>query len=154
MNDLSLATAQAPVASLAMPPARGILAAAETILPHLERGQNIDSSLLRGAMETAFGGSDAAGLWDWKTAYEACEVATVLFLRKYGQALFRRAATPEERLAALAKIAGLMPSHTRRSEKSQTLQQFSSPRLWALPQSPPPRSGPPMWCWNPRPGPD
>ncbi len=127
MNDLSIATAQAPVASLAMPPARGILAAAEAMLPHLEGGQRIDSSMLRCVMETAFGGSDAAGIWDWKAAYEACEVVTVLFLRKYGQALFRRAATPEARLAALAKIAGLMPSHTRRSEESQSLQQFSTP---------------------------
>ena len=27
------------------------------------------------------------GAWDWKTAYDACEVATVLFLRKFGPAM-------------------------------------------------------------------
>ena len=123
MNDLSLMTvAQAPVTS-----ATGILAAAQTLLIMLERGQRVDSSLLRGAMETAFGVSDTSGAWDWKAGYEACEVATVLFLRKYGRALFRKSDTPAARIASLAKIAGLLPSHTRRSEESEALQQFSTP---------------------------
>jgi predicted RNA methylase len=123
MNDLSPATfAQAPVA-----PASAILAAAGLLLPLLERGQRVDAVLLRTAVETAFGASDASGLWDWKTAYEACEAATVLFLRKYGRAIFRQADTPTVRLAALSKITGLLPSHTRRSEEGQALQQFSTP---------------------------
>ncbi|SDX52393.1 C-terminal domain on Strawberry notch homologue [Paracoccus sanguinis] len=78
-------------------------------------------------MEQAFGESDASGVWDWKTAYDACEAATVLFLRKYGKPLFRKAASPAARLAALTKIAGLLPTHTRRSEEAQALQQFSTP---------------------------
>ena len=123
MNDLSPATlAQAPVA-----PASVILAAAETLLPLLERGQRVNAAMLRAAMETAFGASDASGLWNWKTAYDACEAATVLFLRKYGRAMFCQADTPVARLAALSKIAGLLPSHTRRSEESWALQQFSTP---------------------------
>lgn len=123
MNDLSPATlAQAPVA-----PASVILAAADTLLPLLERGHRVDAATLRTAMETAFGASDASGLWDWKTAYEACEAATVLFLRKYGRTIFRQAGAPAARLAALSKISGLLPSHTRRSEESQALQQFSTP---------------------------
>ena len=123
MNDLSPATlAQAPVAS-----ASAILVAAGLLLPSLERGQRVDSATLRMAMETAFGASDASGLWDWKAGYDACEAATVLFLRKYGRAIFRQADTPAARLAALSKISGLLPSHTRRSEESQALQQFSTP---------------------------
>lgn len=78
-------------------------------------------------METAFGASDATGAWDWKTAYDACEAATVLFLRKYGRALFRKAGSPAARLSALSKIANLLPTHTRRSAESQTFQQFSTP---------------------------
>jgi predicted RNA methylase len=101
--------------------------AALLLLPHLERGQRVDAASLRGAMETAFGASDAIGAWDWKTAYEACEAATVLFLRKYGKALFRKAGSPAASLPLLTKIAGLLPTHTRRSEESQTLQQFSTP---------------------------
>ncbi|MFV3077567.1 strawberry notch-like NTP hydrolase domain-containing protein [Niveispirillum fermenti] len=114
-----------PVTPKAAAPA--ILAAAELLLPHLERGQRIDAVALRTAMETAFGVSDASGAWDWKTAYEACEVATVLFLRKYGKALFRKSASADARLSHLTKIAGLLPTQTRRSEESQSLQQFSTP---------------------------
>lgn len=104
-----------------------IIAAAEQLLPHLEHGRRIDAAILRAAMELAFGASDATGAWDWKTAYDACEVATVLFLRKYGKALFRKADSPDSRLSALDKIAGLLPTHTRRSAKSETFQQFSTP---------------------------
>ena len=114
-----------PVTPLAAAPA--ILAAANLILPHLERGQRVNTADLRSAMESAFGASDASGAWDWKLAYEACEAATVLFLRKYGKALFRKAASPVSRLAPLAKIAGLLPTQTRRSEESQSFQQFSTP---------------------------
>src|SRR3546814_3097232 len=78
-------------------------------------------------MEAAFGASDATGAWDWKSAYEACEVATVLFLRKYGNALVRKAGSPAAALPMLAKVADLLPTHTRRSEESQSLQQFSTP---------------------------
>jgi len=104
-----------------------IIAAAEQLLPHLEHGRRIDAAILRAAMEVAFGASDATGAWDWKTAYDACEVATVLLLRKYGKALFRKAASPASRLAALDKIARLLPTHTRRSAESETFQQFSTP---------------------------
>ncbi|TWB14236.1 strawberry notch-like protein [Nitrospirillum amazonense] len=117
------------VASPAAPVARAsaIIAAAHQLLTLLERGQRIDNANLRIAMETAFEASDTSGAWDWKTAYEACEGATVLFLRKYGRALFRKAGTPAARLSALSKITGLLPTHTRRSEEAQALQQFSTP---------------------------
>ncbi|MER8844370.1 strawberry notch family protein [Mesorhizobium australicum] len=107
--------------------AGAIFAAAGLLLPRLERGECIDATKLRSAMEAAFGASDAAGAWDWKQAYDACEAATVLFLRKYGKALSRKAESPAARLSALSKIAGLMPTHTRRSEEAQTFQQFSTP---------------------------
>lgn len=110
-----------------IPHATAIFSAAQILLGHLESGERIDTPILRAAMETAFGASDADGAWDWKAAYEACEVATVLFLRKYGRALFRKSASPATRLSILAKVTGLLPTHTRRSEESQALQQFSTP---------------------------
>ena len=123
MNILSPVALPAATVTRASP----ILAVALQLVDHLERGQRIDAAILRAAMEAAFGASDTVGAWDWKAAYEACEVATVLFLRKYGKALFRKAASPTARLSALSKIAGLLPTHTRRSEESQVLQQFSTP---------------------------
>ncbi|MCR8493021.1 bifunctional class I SAM-dependent methyltransferase/DEAD/DEAH box helicase [Brucella anthropi] len=131
MNMIS-AHAEAP-ASAPLPPvsdtdtAASVFAAAGLLLPHIERGQRIDAATLRGAMEAAFGASDVTGAWTWKTAYEACEVATVLFLRKYGKALFRKAGSAAETLPLLTKIASLLPTHTRRSEEAQTYQQFSTP---------------------------
>ena len=119
--------AGAPATPLPLVPCSAIIAAAELLLPDLERGQRIDATALRRAMEATFGASDASGAWDWKLAYEACEVATVLFLRKYGKTLFRKAASPAARLSMLEKIVALMPTHTRRSEESQALQQFSTP---------------------------
>jgi hypothetical protein len=101
--------------------------AAHLLLPHLERGRRIDAPVLRTAMDAAFGGSDVDGAWDWKTAYDACEGAAVLFLRKYGKALLRKGGSPAAVLPPLAKIAELLPSHTRRSEESEAFQQFSTP---------------------------
>lgn len=116
-----------PLASELGEPATAILAAANLLLTVIERGERIDSVILRNTMEKTFGASDTSGAWDWKTAYDACEAATVLFLRKYGKALFCKATSPAARLSVLAKIAGLLPTHTRRSEESQAFQQFSTP---------------------------
>ncbi|MDH1271386.1 strawberry notch family protein [Rhizobium pusense] len=131
MNMISVSAAASATAPLPLAPdadiSAAIFAAARLLLPRLERGQRIDAATLRGAMETAFGASDATGAWDWKTAYDACEASTVLFLRKYGKALFRKAASPATVLPQLAKIVGLLPTHTRRSEEAQSFQQFSTP---------------------------
>ena len=107
--------------------AAAVVAAARQLLPHLEAGRRIDATTLRSAMEAAFGASDATGAWTWKLAYDACEAATVLFLRKFGPALRRRAPAPNAMLQLLDRIAGLLPTHTRRSQESQDLQQFSTP---------------------------
>ena len=101
--------------------------AGEALLLLLERGEAIDAADLRTNLTDAFGGSDAEGLWTWKDAYEACEVAQVLFLRKFGAAIAARSNASEAALAMLTKIADLIPSHTRRSEESLQFQQFSTP---------------------------
>jgi predicted RNA methylase len=120
-----------PAASVAavspVDPANASLKAARTLLIHLQRGQRIDAVVLRAAMEDAYGASDASGVWTWKQAYDVCEAALVLFLRQYGPALMRKAGSAEALLPMLDRLSGLMPSHTRRSEESVDLQQFSTP---------------------------
>jgi predicted RNA methylase len=101
--------------------------AARLLVPRLARGQAIDAPVLRAAMQESFGQSDAEGGWNWKLAYDACEAAQVLFIQKYGPAMWASAREPAARLGMLARLAALMPSHTRRSEESQALQQFSTP---------------------------
>ncbi|GAA5081971.1 strawberry notch family protein [Roseibacterium beibuensis] len=116
-----------PVPSRDLAPAPAILAVAEALQPDLAQGFQIDALRLRLEMERAFGGSDADGAWDWKLAYEAGEVALVLFLRKFGRALLARAGSPAALLPIFAKVAGLLPTHTRRSEEMERFQQFSTP---------------------------
>ena len=129
MNILSASVAAQPATPTAgaVDPAAAIAKATQHLLPYLERGQRVDAIVLRASMETAFGAPDTSGAWDWKTAYDACEAATVLFLRKYAKALLRKAGSPAATLPMLAKIAGLLPTHTRRSEESEAFQQFSTP---------------------------
>lgn len=105
--------------------AENLLAAAKLLLPLIEQGRAIDAAALRKAMVEAFGASDATGAWDWKSAYDACEAAMVLFFKKYGPGIVAR--EPAAALALIERIAALQPTHTRRSEISQALQQYSTP---------------------------
>ncbi len=130
---MNMTTATAELSAVSLPPslpatlASGIFEAAKLLLSRLERGQQVDAGSVRAAMEAAFGASDAAGAWVWKDAYEACEAAQVLFLRRFAPAMRARARSAAAMLAMLGKIAALCPSHTRRSEESRALQQFSTP---------------------------
>lgn len=111
----------------ALDTAQAIYRAAMRLLPFLEHGKSVTTAELRTTMTTSFGGSDAQGCWVWKDAYEALEVAQVLFLRRFGPAILSRSATPRARLAMIKRIADLLPTHTRRSDESQAMQQLSTP---------------------------
>ncbi|MGD9471259.1 MAG: strawberry notch-like NTP hydrolase domain-containing protein [Novosphingobium sp.] len=107
--------------------AAGIIAAADDLLGHFAAGRRIDAPAIRTAMHSAFGASDATGTWDWKAAYEAVEVAQLLFMRRYGPALRAKTADPFEQLKLVERIAKLTPTQTRRSEEMLEYQQFSTP---------------------------
>ena len=113
-------------------PAEAIFDAASRLLPALEAGETIDAARLREAMTEAFGGSDAEGLWAWKSAYDACEAAQVELLRRYGSALIARQRSAQKLLSLYERIAGRFPTHTRRSETSLAFQQYSTPLPLAM----------------------
>jgi predicted RNA methylase len=125
LSDAAHGAVSVPVASGFAARAAAILAAARRLLPTLEAGRPVETAALREAMTDSFGGTDAEGLWDWKTAYDACEAAEILFLRRYGAAIVSR--TAPSALTMIERIAALFPTHTRRSESAQALQQFSTP---------------------------
>ena len=129
MTNSPLAGASARPLAAASPQqtATAIITAAHDLLGHLAAGRRIDMPAIRTAMQSAFGASDATGAWDWKTAYEAVEVAQLLFMRRYGPAIHARTADPFERLTLVERIARLAPTQTRRSEEMQAYQQFSTP---------------------------
>lgn len=104
-----------------------LLKAAEQVTSLLEHGKGVTAGDLRQIMTVMSGGSsDAEGLWLWKDAYEATEAAQVLFLRKF-RSIVSRGQSPRSTLAMLTKLANLVPTHSRRSDESQAMQQFSTP---------------------------
>src|SRR5260370_17033525 len=107
--------AASPAASTVQPAscADALIGAANLLLTDLERGVAIDARVLRAAMIASFGASDAEGAWDWKTAYEACEAAQILFLRKFGPAMRERPPSSTPFLPMLPTLPPLVPPHTR-----------------------------------------
>ncbi|MER8700384.1 strawberry notch family protein [Mesorhizobium sp. M1273] len=126
MNIVSTTSTVARTAAPLAAPAQ-IYQAGMRLLPFLEQGEPVTTAALRVAMTDSFGGSDAQGFWVWKDAYEALEVAQVLFLRRFGPAILSRSTTPQATLAMMKRIADLLPTHTRRSDESQAMQQLSTP---------------------------
>ncbi|MBY5474681.1 methylase [Rhizobium leguminosarum bv. viciae] len=106
--------------------AEALMDAGGRIMSFLEQGKAVSTTDLRQIMTDVFGGSDAEGLWVWKEVYEATEIAQVLFLRKF-HAIVSRIHSRQSTLAMVTKVANLVPTHSRRSEESQALQQFSTP---------------------------
>ncbi|HWX58833.1 strawberry notch-like NTP hydrolase domain-containing protein, partial [Bradyrhizobium sp.] len=104
--------------------ASAVMRAARQLLTDLERGRRIDAGVLRNAMQAAFGASDATSAWNWKTAYDTCEAATALFVRRCGAAMRAKATSPAAMLPMLMR--SLLPTHTRQSEESESPQQFST----------------------------
>ena len=91
----------------------------------LRAGRKISRKTLRDAMIGQYGGADAEGAWVWKDAYEAVEQALCAHLLRVGPAMI--ADDPLSVLRRLEDLSALAPTHTRRTEESLRLQQFSTP---------------------------
>ncbi len=81
------------------------------------------SSALARIMRQAFGGSNAAGAWDWHMAYNMMQAAAV-------QMLLRRDSVQNAMFAGRL-LASRQLTETRRSEQQIRLQQFSTPLPFA-----------------------
>ena len=128
------AVAALPAISLALfaePPtgdrSANILAAARALSVPLARSRPLDRRLVSNTLTTAFGGTDAEGVWSWRDAYEAIEAATVLQIRRLAPQVARLEDAPAEIAALLATISGMGLTHSRRSEDQVALDQFSTP---------------------------
>jgi protein strawberry notch len=133
MNSLFFSAAATTATSSATPAVStsevgaALVAAAKLLLADFEYDRAIAVHALRAAMVANFGSSDSEGAWTWKTAYDVCEAAQILFLRKFAPAIRPRAVVPSAFLTMLAKLAALVPSRTHRSQEGGALQQFSTP---------------------------
>ena len=122
-----MATMPLPIESDAERPA---VIAAHALLARFRAGADIDRTLLRDIFEKASGGSDASGAWSRRDAYDALELAQVLYLLDPDCPLLR--GTPGEILSRLGAFASRLPVHSVRSEAQVALQQFSTalPLAW------------------------
>lgn len=92
--------------------------AEELVKPLLDK-RPLATKTISSQMNRYFLGTAAEGAWQWKDAYEAVEVALILYLRRNG--------LPQNPLLELQLLESLCPTHTRRSEEQLKLQQFSTP---------------------------
>jgi len=84
--------------------------------------QPLRSSSLARIMRETFGGSDAAGAWSWRMAYDLMQAAAVMQLVQ----------DSDPNTFSTAKLlAAWLLTETRRSEEQIRLQQFSTPLPYA-----------------------
>ena len=98
---------------------QSILNVAQALVKSLIEHRPVTTKLLQSQMNRHFHGTAAEGKWLWKDAYEAVEVALILYLRQKG--------LPQNPLEQLQQLEGLCPTHTRRTEEQIQFQQFSTP---------------------------
>ncbi|WP_292845799.1 strawberry notch-like NTP hydrolase domain-containing protein [Nostoc sp. NMS8] len=98
---------------------QSIVSAGHELAKLLIKNQPLANKAIQSQMNRYFNGTAASGAWQWKDAYEAVEVALILYLRQKGLS--------ENPLEQLQLLQSLCPTHTRRSEEQLKLQQFSTP---------------------------
>ena len=88
---------------------------------------NLTPKIISDVMGVAFHGTDAAGAWDWRTAYDVMQAAALDVAQlKVGVGH----AFAKQGLEVLSDIASRLPTETRRSERQMQLQQFSTALEW------------------------
>ncbi|MCP6758424.1 MAG: strawberry notch family protein [Fischerella sp. CENA71] len=98
---------------------QSVINVAQELVKFLLQNRPLNSKTIQIQMNRYFLGTAAEGAWQWKDAYEAVEVALILYLRHKGLS--------DNPLEELQLLESLCPTHTRRSEEQLKLQQFSTP---------------------------
>ncbi|MEH2228291.1 MAG: strawberry notch family protein [Nostoc sp.] len=104
---------------------QSILNVAQELTKSLIEQRTISTRTIQAQMNRYFLGTAASGAWQWKDAYEALEVAQILYLRHLGIKILSQ--QPQVVVQQLEELTALCPTQTRRSEESVQLQQFSTP---------------------------
>ncbi|MDZ8262970.1 strawberry notch-like NTP hydrolase domain-containing protein [Nostoc sp. ChiQUE01b] len=98
---------------------QSILNVAQELAKSLIDHRPIATKTIQSQMNRHFHGTAAQGKWLWKDAYEAVEVALILYLRQKP--------LPQNPLEELQRFESLCPTHSRRTSEQIQLQQFSTP---------------------------
>ncbi|HEX5258973.1 MAG TPA: strawberry notch family protein [Sphingomicrobium sp.] len=117
------------MASLALSHQDGIerarLAAAHAILARVRSGKPVDRTHLATIFETITGKSDASRAWSMRDAFDALELAQVLYVLDADCPLLR--GTSAQVLLKLTDFGDELPVQSYRSEEQVARQQFSTP---------------------------
>jgi len=103
---------------------QSVINVASELVKSLQRNSALTTKTVQGLMNRYLLGTAAEGAWSWKDAYEAIEVAQILYVRSQAELL---SAPPLEVVRKLQELTDLCPTQTRRSEEQVKLQQFSTP---------------------------
>ncbi|WP_265277496.1 strawberry notch family protein [Nostoc sp. KVJ3] len=104
---------------------QSVINVAQELAKVLTDNRPLSTKTVSSQMNRYFLGTAASGAWQWKDAYEAIEVAQILYLRHLGIKILSQ--QPQVVVQQLEELTALCPTHTRRSEESVQLQQFSTP---------------------------
>ncbi|WP_235116485.1 strawberry notch family protein [Desmonostoc muscorum] len=104
---------------------QSVISVAQELAKVLTDNRPLSTKTVQAQMNRYFLGSAASGAWQWKDAYEAVEVAQILYLRHLGIRILSQ--QPQVVVQQLEELTALCPTQTRRSEESVQLQQFSTP---------------------------
>ncbi|MBE8991316.1 strawberry notch family protein [Nostoc sp. LEGE 12450] len=95
---------------------QSILNVAQELTKSLMEQRTISTRTIQAQMNRYFLGTAASGAWQWKDAYEAVEVAQILYLRHLGIKILSQ--QPQVVVQQLEELTALCPTHTRRNEES------------------------------------
>ena len=102
-----------------------VIATAHLLVPMLASGDPILRETLRDLMSQVTGKSDADGYWTMRDAYDALELAQVLFLTSADCSI--NDSDPRVTLANLERLVSSLPTQSYRAEEQVALQAFSTP---------------------------
>ncbi|WP_446741069.1 strawberry notch-like NTP hydrolase domain-containing protein [Sphingomonas sp. ACRSK] len=106
-------------------PADPVLLVALRLRHFLQAGEVIDARLLRDLLASTTGRSAADGGWSMRHAYDALELAQVLWAGSAGAGM--DISIPSAALEALIDLGRRLPTQTVRTEDQLAFQQFSTP---------------------------
>lgn len=106
-------------------PADPVLLVARRLCDFLRAGEPIDARLLRDLLASTTGRSAADGGWSMRHAYDALELAQVLWAGSAGAGM--DLSSPSDALIALIDLGRRLPTQTVRTEDQLAFQQFSTP---------------------------
>ncbi|MHC5933174.1 hypothetical protein [Nostoc sp.] len=101
---------------------QSVLNVASYLVKSLLDDRPLATKTISSQMNRYFLGTAASGAWQWKDAYEAVEVALILYLRRKG--------LPQNPLLELQLLEALCPTHTRRSEEQLNYNSSLRPCPW------------------------